>query len=565
MKTNVIRIFISSTFHDMQEERDYILNNIYPRLRCIAEDNCLKLVFVDLRWGILNEAEVITTCFKEIDNSRPFFIGILGHRYGSCAKYQDVIKIPTIRDEYSWLVERLRQSLNNPCKEISYTELEFLYGFLEQTRKDLRVLLLAKEPYSLDAPDISVLKEKILKDGRYPIHPYSKKEELGEIIESAIEKLIEEIKPEVPIDRIDAAIFRQNYQIEQYISNFIRSKAYNKLLSLFLTKFPKNHLFLYGDEGCGKTAFLANLYNDIKSKTNTNALFCSLDFIANPTCTQLAYILDKLLSTYIAEEKTDINNINKERTIVDSFKKKQLLLQTQMYVYVFVDAVDKLKEDDRLQLYGIIRDAPINIRYVLSYSHQDDVLKYIIPNYLRIIFPPYSEIEIENVISSYLPQYGKKLLSEKKSEIAHSAYSKNLFLLRLWLDNLLAYGYFRGLDGYITEMAQSENNQQFLEKNFARFEKTYGYKTVASVLCTIAISPYGVNKNDLITILGCPSNTLLRIVGAFQSLLMIQDDLYVVSHIEFIKFIQKRYEKIYHEIVGIVISYFEDKKTNYLQ
>ena len=555
MKTNVIRIFISSTFNDMQEERDYILNNIYPRLRNIAQDNGLKLVFVDLRWGILDESDVITTCFKEIDDSRPFFIGILGHRYGSCAKYQDVFNLPYLSDKTLWL-ERFKQGYNNPNKEISYTELEFLYGFLEQTRKDLRVLLLSKAPCSFDDPNITQFKARIQKDGRYPIHPYSGKENLGKIIEKSIEKLISEIKPEIPTDQIEAELFRQNYLIEQHVSGFVKSKAYNKLLDSFLSGFAKNHLFLYGEEGCGKTSFMANLNNDIKHKTKIKTLFCSLDFMVNPTCTQLVSVLDRLLSNFI-DNSINSSDLKIEATIVDVLKKKQLLLPPQKSIYIFVDAIDKLKEDDRFQLYGIIREAPTNIRYILSYSQRDNILNYNIPNQLQIEFPPYSETEIEQVISSYLPLYGKELLDLKKSEIANSVHSKNLFLLRLWLDDLLAYGYNENLNQYITEVAQSKSSQQFLEIIFSRYENAHDFNLVANILCTIAVCPYGISEYDLLMMIKCPNNSLLKIIGAFRAILVRRDDLYFVSDSRFIAFIKNRYKDNYKDTLDKIIAYFE--------
>ena len=47
-----IRIFISSTFKDMQEERDYLMTKTFPRLRLLAQERNVCLVEVDLRWDI---------------------------------------------------------------------------------------------------------------------------------------------------------------------------------------------------------------------------------------------------------------------------------------------------------------------------------------------------------------------------------------------------------------------------------------------------------------------------------------------------------------------------------
>lgn len=86
MKSRTIRVFISSTFRDMNEERDYLNTIIFPQIRDYCEQRFLNFMPVDLRWGITEEESrnglVLASCMEEIDNSRPFFIGIIGHRYG---------------------------------------------------------------------------------------------------------------------------------------------------------------------------------------------------------------------------------------------------------------------------------------------------------------------------------------------------------------------------------------------------------------------------------------------------------------------------------------------------
>lgn len=54
-KSRNIRIFISSTFQDMQSERDMLVNKVFPRLRQIAYERNVTLTEVDLRWGITEE------------------------------------------------------------------------------------------------------------------------------------------------------------------------------------------------------------------------------------------------------------------------------------------------------------------------------------------------------------------------------------------------------------------------------------------------------------------------------------------------------------------------------
>ena len=90
--SRIIRLFISSTFKDMSDERDKILHMIYPKLEKYCSSEGYILQIVDMRWGIFESAsnEQLTTdiCLDEIRLAKelsngPFFIAILSHRYGS--------------------------------------------------------------------------------------------------------------------------------------------------------------------------------------------------------------------------------------------------------------------------------------------------------------------------------------------------------------------------------------------------------------------------------------------------------------------------------------------------
>jgi len=84
--TKVIRVFLSSTFVDFQEERSLLVKQVFPSLRRRAKSRGVDIVDVDLRWGVTAEqterGETLPLCLAEIDNCRPYFISLLGERYG---------------------------------------------------------------------------------------------------------------------------------------------------------------------------------------------------------------------------------------------------------------------------------------------------------------------------------------------------------------------------------------------------------------------------------------------------------------------------------------------------
>ena len=90
-----VSVFVSSTFDDMHAERDYLVKEVFPSLREWCEQRRLRLIDVDLRWGVTeadatNNKRVVDVCLRRIDDCRPFFICLLGQRYGWIPRRQDV-------------------------------------------------------------------------------------------------------------------------------------------------------------------------------------------------------------------------------------------------------------------------------------------------------------------------------------------------------------------------------------------------------------------------------------------------------------------------------------------
>ena len=77
-----VRVFISSTFRDMQAERDHLVRFVFPRLREELLKRRIHLVDVDLRWGVTDDQDALEVCREVVDECRPRFLCILGGRYG---------------------------------------------------------------------------------------------------------------------------------------------------------------------------------------------------------------------------------------------------------------------------------------------------------------------------------------------------------------------------------------------------------------------------------------------------------------------------------------------------
>ena len=89
--TRTFRIFVSSTFSDLKEERNALQKYVFPRLRELCTQHGCRFQAIDLRWGVRDEAgldqQTMKICLDEVSRSqrtspRPNFIVLLGDRYG---------------------------------------------------------------------------------------------------------------------------------------------------------------------------------------------------------------------------------------------------------------------------------------------------------------------------------------------------------------------------------------------------------------------------------------------------------------------------------------------------
>ncbi len=120
-----VYVFISSTFNDMHAERDYLVKQVFPRLQEWCERRRLRLVDIDLRWGV-TEADasqnkrVVQVCLERIDACRPFFICFLGQRRGWVPAKDDIS--PETYAQYP--------DLQQYAGDASVTELEILHALV---------------------------------------------------------------------------------------------------------------------------------------------------------------------------------------------------------------------------------------------------------------------------------------------------------------------------------------------------------------------------------------------------------------------------------------------------
>jgi hypothetical protein len=89
--TRTFRVFVSSTFEDLHDERNILQTDVYPVLAHLCDAHGARFQAVDLRWGVRDEAALdhrtMDICLGEIERCqqtgiKPNFLVLLGERYG---------------------------------------------------------------------------------------------------------------------------------------------------------------------------------------------------------------------------------------------------------------------------------------------------------------------------------------------------------------------------------------------------------------------------------------------------------------------------------------------------
>ncbi|MBI4871514.1 MAG: NACHT domain-containing protein [Candidatus Riflebacteria bacterium] len=127
----------------MHAERDHLIKVVFPALRARCRERGWDLVDIDLRWGIPSEEQdkALELCLLEIERCRPFFVGMLGERYGWVPSSY---RVPD-DGVFDWV-------LSERPREHSITALEILQGVLRNPKMRKHAFFYFRDPAFLEDP-----------------------------------------------------------------------------------------------------------------------------------------------------------------------------------------------------------------------------------------------------------------------------------------------------------------------------------------------------------------------------------------------------------------------------
>ena len=140
-------VFVSSTFRDMQFERDALNTRVVPRINQFLERYSETVHFGDLRWGVNtteleseeSSKKVLKVCLDQIDDCKPYMIIFIGERYGW---------IPSA-DLLHGAALLKGMDVSTIKEDTSVTELEIEYGALLNPDYEGRILFYFRNPFDM--------------------------------------------------------------------------------------------------------------------------------------------------------------------------------------------------------------------------------------------------------------------------------------------------------------------------------------------------------------------------------------------------------------------------------
>ena len=525
-----VRIFISSTFRDMHAERDHLVRFVFPELRERCSKRQLHLVDVDLRWGVTEEearqGKVLEVCLDEIERCRPFFIAILGERYGWVPSHYDVPDEP----QYDWV----RQF----DKGHSLTAMEIYHGVLRDPIMSVRAFFYFRDPAFLsDVPESSrsdflpesdeaaeklrVLKDEIRK--RRPVfenYPcrfggtgagdrvmLADLESFGNRV---LEDLWSAINQENPVDddTPDDLAIERTYQevfIEGHSQGFVgRRDLLNEMFSYADGAQPAP-LVITGAPGCGKSALLANF--TIEYSANHPEAFLLSHFIgASPGSTDIRRMLLRLCRE-LARHFTIAGEITRDiHELRQTFAKFLKQAASMRKVVLVLDALNQLDERDYAHDLGWLpQSLPPGFRLIVSALDGDclDTLRHRKPAIQEISIGPLAEEARLEIVRNRLWAFRKRLDERPNNDQMKLLLSKSESVTPLYLivacEEMRVFGEFEGVTERIASLPEDIAGlfQQVLE----RLERDHGTELVASALSLLKCSRHGLLETEMLELL----------------------------------------------------------------
>jgi Tfp pilus assembly protein PilF len=520
--SRTVRVFLSSTFRDFMEERDLLVRKVFPELRRRCRQRQVELIEVDLRWGITEQeaqqGKVLPICLAEIDRARPFFMGLLGERYGWVPEKNQYDLSLIV--EQPWLEEHRGGK--------SVTELEILHGVLNNPAMKNRAFFYLRDPrwaekrggaYLGEGPTekakLAELKAQIRQSGFPVVENYPNPEILAKRVQQDLWMLIDEAYPE---SEVPDALALDRRRHEAYgatrMGLYLGGDRYFEALDRAIRLEPFVPVLVTGQSGGGKSALLANWvarYCQLKPETAVIVHHLGSGADAADPVKMVVRLMQEIARITGDELKLE-NDPEKQ---LDQLPIRLAMAgawaeRTKREMLLILDGLDKVS--DRKNLIWFPSILPAGIKVAAS-CLDGEILKAIQGRlgWEELKVKPFSNEEQAAFIRQYLGRYRKSLTPEQFKALQSFPLSGNPLFLLTVLEELRVFGVHEKLEERLRILlspppsknpGEEPTVDDVFEHVLARLEKDLGQQAVQKALEAIWASRSGLYQEELLALAG---------------------------------------------------------------
>jgi nephrocystin-3 len=518
LQSRAIRVFVSSTFRDLHDEREELVKHVFPQLRKLCRERGATWGEVDLRWGVTEEqaerGDVLPICLSEIDQCRPFFIGILGERYGWVPGPENISA--RVRDAYPWLEQHVDDSL---------TELEMWYGALAHHPMGTYAYFYLRDPsYAARLPSgsnpedfrpdnaterakLQDLRERIRRSG-YPVRDgYRDPTDLGKQVLADFTKVVESLfPPNTFADPLDKEASEHEAFARSRLGAYVGRPEYVRELTAFANQSTGHRgLIVTGEPGSGKSALLANWMIDFRRLHRNQYVFYHA-FGATPESGDGPAMLRRLLSELTRRLQVRVEIPEDTDGLQHAFADSLAQAASRDKIVLVLDALNQLEEQDRFSdLAWLPEVIPSKIRVIAAALPGPTLREMIRRGWKTLRVHPLSLDERHRVIVETLRTAGKALDNYRHQRILQAPMSANPLFLRALLEELRIFGLHERLDERIDHYLSAVSLDELFSRILQRYEEDYERERpglVRDAMSMIHESSIGLTEAELLELLG---------------------------------------------------------------
>ena len=573
-------IFVSSTFLDMQEERDELIKRTFPRLEELALQRKVLLSHVDLRWGVTaREAEsgfALEVCLNEIERCLPFFVGLIGDRYGWCPTFSELSKNSYLLERYEWIEKDIEEGLSATEIEMQFAALRKLHPvhgffFIKKNRQKEKDEIAEEKVQRLigsitsNGQQFSLSSKSLdLSDDQLCYSYYSSVEELGQLVELSMMKLLDLL---FPVNDKEDVWSRERQAQEAYLRELCDiyvPQVNNKTIEYSLDRMDDRYCMISSGlfSLYGKSAFVANWLNEHKNDNSHNYIYHFIDAgYLGGNCSKILERLCFEVANLYGLSYTVDNGIGNKPDFTALLSRLLEQISRQKPLYIILDGLQHFSGDKMLEWMPRV---PENVCLIITAPYGDDVEKVFERRFgtSSSLFE-FREEEVRMFISEFLGKYGKGMSPFQVETIleaikgSHYGF-KDILTLKLLLKELVLFGSHEQLDQRISFYTE-DNLEHFYSRMFERIENDCGEESVRLVIGLIAYSRAGLSDAEIVDISGINMLQWSLIRLSLSHLLSLKDGKYYVSKLEIARQIDQRYYSECYKMRKRLVSYFSEK------